>query len=183
MGGGGGENNLGEMYDHYGEMLVEHRNLHCHAEEKVTIEDVCKDYKENACSIGNKEVYKDETFKTCSSIVKIIVERKYSNVKELVCGPSERTDSFALQEDCFVQMCPTVKDRVCDVTSDVALDAKDTFLCISLDANCCETKESTPIILIYLMRRRPPEVAKYVAAGNDDNNVLKKRPPRSHVDR
>merc|ERR1712002_1353588 len=67
---------------------------------------------------------------------------KCFDVKELVCGLVEKVDYFTVQEDYLVQVCSTVKERVCDTTFQIDANTRDDFQCTNLEYQQCEEAES-----------------------------------------
>ena len=66
-----------------------------------------------------------------------------SNVERKNFDVEERVDYFTPQEDHFVQMCSTAKDRVCDMTCNNVFNTKDDSWYNDLDTSCIETKEAS----------------------------------------
>merc|ERR1712226_174475 len=49
---------------------------------------------------------------------------------------------FTLQEEYMVQVCSTVKERICDTTFEIDMNTRDDFQCTNLEYEHCEDAES-----------------------------------------
>jgi len=114
----------------------------CHDEERVQFVDKCVPYVEQTCYTQVQESCVMETVANCTGVISTDTRRKCFDVQELVCGLQEKVDYFTLQEEYMVQVCSTVKERICDTTFDINLNTRDDFQCTNLEYEQCEDAES-----------------------------------------
>jgi len=118
------------------------KEIKCRDEERVQFVDKCVPYESETCYTQVEENCQMEMFPNCTGIIETKAERKCFDVKELVCGLVEKVDYFTVQEDYLVQVCSTVKERVCDTTFQIDANTRDDFQCTNLEFEQCEDAES-----------------------------------------
>jgi len=118
------------------------KEIKCRDEERVQFVDKCVPYESETCYTQVEENCEMEPFPNCTGIIETKAERKCFDVKELVCGLVEKVDYFTVQEDYLVQVCSTVKERVCDTTFQIDANTRDDFQCTNLEYEQCEEAES-----------------------------------------
>jgi len=118
------------------------RSIECHDEERVQFVDKCVPYQEETCYTQVQETCEMETFSNCTGVIANMAERKCFTVKELVCGLQEDVSFYTLQEEYMVQVCSTLKERICDTTFQIDLTTRDDFQCTNLEYGECEEAES-----------------------------------------
>jgi len=113
----------------------------CHWETVTDYVDKCEDYDEETCVTQNKEHCDKNPVKTCTSVVKTVIDRACFNVTELVCELVESINYLTVEETFHVQRCYTAKDRVCDTVHEIETTTKDDFQCVELVTPNCHMED------------------------------------------